>query len=197
MGQRLNIEITDGEYVLANCGYLDAAYSEFAIDILECIVNSYENAFSEGACDLYTAVQLLEMTGAGVTGAERKRILSDESGLFDGIRFAPARGASQGWIAVTEIGIKENRRWEKGRAIVNLRDQTIGYHVHYYTYEDEYKDFADRVPGTVPYEELPIVKADPDIFTNVYFDHLEMVRKIIEQCPYGFRLLNGDVIEWM
>ena len=197
MGQRLNIEITDGTYVLASCSYIDTAYSEEALDLAESITRSYDTVFGGNGCDLYVAVSLLEMTGGGVTGMERQRILKDETGRFDGMRFDSATSASAGFLCVTERGIEENRRWESGRVLIDLKRSCVDFHVHYYTYMEEYIEFAETVPGCVPWDELPRLNADADSFTGIYFDHIQMVRKIIEQCPLGFRLNSGDVIEWM
>ena len=197
MSHRLNIELTRGEAVLASCYYHDMAYTDQALDLTEVIFNTYDETFGDADPELFTAVKLLEKLGEGITGVERNRITLDESGRFCDIDFAPARNVYDGVIAVTDEGIRENRRWESGRVKIDLKSKTFDFHVHYYTYMEDYLDFTDRVPGCMAWEELPQIDAGADIFTGIYHDHIDMVRRIIESCPNGFRLRNGDVIEWV
>lgn len=192
MGQRLNIELTDGEKIIASCYFDDAAYSEEALDITERIIQSYTDIFGGSGFDLYLAVKLFESIGGGINGVERNRLSGNMS--FD---MLPAHSSYEGIISVTEKGIREARRWENGRITINLQNRTFDFHVHYYTYLEEYIEFTDRVPGCVEWEDLPRIDADADIFDGIYFDHLYMIRRVVRQCPNGLRLRNGDVIEWM
>ena len=65
---------------------------------------------------------------------------------------------------------------------------------HGCAFTDQALDLAEVITKT--YDET-FGGAEPDIFTGIYFDHIDMVRRIIEGCPNGLRLRNGDVIEWI
>lgn len=195
MSHRLNIELTAGDAVLASCYYHGCAFTDQALDLAEVIAKTYDETFGDAEPDIFTAVTLLEKLGSGVSGVERNRILKDER--YFGMDFAPARSMYDGVIAVTEEGIRENRRWENGRIRIDLEGRTLDFHVHYYTYMEDYLDFTTRVPDCMDWDELPQIDAGADIFTGIYFDHIDMVRRIIEGCPNGLRLRNGDVVEWI
>lgn len=192
MGQRLNIELTDGEKILANCCFQDAAYTEAALDLTELLIKTYDDIFGGSGATVEKAILLLEIVGAGFNGIERNRISRAKIDIP-----APMHlGRESGLIGVTSEGIRENRRRSDSAVIMNLKDRTLDFHAHLYTFCEEYIDFTERVPGCIEWEDLPKIEAGPDIFTGIYFDHLYMVRKIIERCPDGLRLQNGDVIEW-
>lgn len=197
MGQRLNLELTDGEIVLCGCCFHEAAYSEEALDITEYVTKTYDEIFGGSGTDLFVAVKLLEAIGAGINGIERNRIVKDRSGKYENIDFAPFKTIYDGVIFVTVNGIKENRRWEDARVCINLKTRTVGFHAHYYTYLEEYIEFAERIPDAMLWEDLPRVDVQPDIFSNVDFEHLPVIRRIMNQYPNGFRISCGDVIEWM
>lgn len=197
MSHRLNIELTRGDTILASCYYHGMAFTDQALDLTEVVFNTYKETFDEAEPDIFMVVKLLEKMGGGIIGVERNRIALDETGRFYDIDFAPAKNVYDGVIAVTEEGIRENRRWENGRVRIDLENMAFDFHVHYYTYMEEYLDFVDRVPGCMDWNELPQIDAGADIFTGIYYDHIDMVRRIIESCPNGLRLRNGDVIEWV
>lgn len=194
MSHRLNIELTDEEKMLCSCYYHEAAHTDTALDLTECLVKTYDELFGGSGADLYLAVKLIESMGGGIIGVERERIRKEFGTVLE---IAPARSVYDGIICVTDEGIRESRRWENGRVRIDLTQRSFDFHVHDYTYMEDYIDFCDRVPGCIPWDELPKIEAGADVFTGVYFDRLDMIRRIMEKCPDGFRLSSGDVIEWM
>ncbi len=193
MGHRLNVELTDGDELLCSCCWHEAAYTDTALDITEAVIKTYDDLFGGSGADIYLAVKLCEAMGGGITGVERERLRKEFGKIFE---LAPARSVYDGIITVTDESIRETRRWESGRVRIDLTGRIFDFHVHDYTYQEDYTDYCDRVSSAIDWNDLPQIDAGWDIFTSVYFDHIDMVRKIITQCPNGFRLRNGDVIEW-
>ena len=194
MGNRLNVELTNREQVLCGCCWHERAFTDEALDLTEAIVKCYDDVFGGSGADLFVAEKIFETMGGGITGVERERLHKE---LGNVLEIHPARSIYDGIIALTEEGIREARRWEKARVRIDLASRKIDFHVHYFTYLEEYVEFCDRVPDCIEWADLPRIDADPDIFDGIYFDHIPMVRRIVLQCPNGFRLRNGDVIEWM
>lgn len=194
MSHRLNIELTDEDKVLCSCYWFDAAHTDTALDLTEAIIRSYDDIFGGSGADLYIATKLFESMGGGIIGVERERLHREFGKVLE---IAPARSVYDGIINVTETGIRETRRWESARVRIDLTRRSVDFYVYEHTYMEDYIDFCDRVPGCIPWNELPRIDAGSDIFTGVYFDRLDMVRRIMEKCPDGFRLSSGDVVEWM
>ena len=194
MSHRLNIELTDGKDILCGCCWYEAAHTETALDLTESIIRAYDDIFGGSGADLYIAIKLMELMGGGITGVERERLHRESEELLE---ILPARSVYDGVIAITDEGIREARRWDHARVLIDIGRRTFDFHAHYYTWKEEYEEFSKRVPGCVPWNDLPKIEAGTDIFDGVYFDHIDMLRRIIEQCPDGFRLSNGDVVEWM
>ena len=107
MSHRLNIELTDEDKVLCGCYWFDAAHTDTALDLTEAIIRSYDDIFGGSGADLYIATKLFESMGGGIIGVERERIHKEFGGVLE---LAPARSVYDGIIAVTEAGIRENRR---------------------------------------------------------------------------------------
>jgi hypothetical protein len=194
MGHRLNIELTNDDQILCSCYWDEAAYTDTALDLTEAVIKTYDDVFGGSGADLFIAAKIFETMGGGIVGVERERIRKEFGGVLE---LAPARSVYDGIIAATEAGIRENRRWEQGRVRIDLSTKIFDFHVHYYTYMEDYIDFYSRVKDCKKWEKLPKVEANWDIFNGLYFDHVEMVRRLIERCPDGFRLSNGDVVEWI
>lgn len=206
MAHRLNVELTDEDILLCSCCWHEQAFTDEALDLTEAIIRTYDDVFGGSGADLLVAVKLLELMGGGITGVERQRLKAidfrggsaDGSGGFLAERdIQSASSVYSGIIAISDESIREARRWEQARVRIDLTRRLIDFHVHYYTYMEEYIEYTDTMSSSVHWEDLPAVNADADIFTGLYFDHIGMVRRIVQQYPNGFRLTGGDVIEWM
>lgn len=189
MGQRLNIEITDGEKTLANSYYHWSAYSGPALCLLKEIICAYKSAKSIRMLDI--AVELLQATGAGVNEIERSRIDSDKSGKFNNIYFKDAVNRNDGLIAVTDEGIEETRYWEEGRITVNLASETFVFDVLWMDSEDGFKEDY----GYDSYYELP--ENNLDLCDPIPFSDILKVDEAMNEYPNGYRLPCGDVIHWI
>lgn len=128
MGQRLNIEIVNGEKVLANCYYHWSAYTRPALELTKIVIEEYQNSNMDIGIGL--AVSLLEATGGGITEEERINI-NKKSAKYRGIKFKDAISRNEGLISVTENGIEETRGWEEGRVTIDLDSKTFNLQVAY------------------------------------------------------------------
>lgn len=189
MGQRLNIEITDGEKTLANSYYHWSAYSRSAIYLLKEIICAYKSVKSIRMLDI--AVELLQATGAGVNEIEHSRIDSDKSGKFNDISLKEATSRNDGLIAVTDEGIRETRFWEEGRVTVDLASETFVFDVLWRNPENEYKeDYGDD-----SYYKLP--ENNFDFCEQTSFSDIMKIDEVMNKYPNGYRLPCGDVILWI
>ena len=183
MGQRLNIEITDGEKTLANSYYHWSAYSGPALCLLKEIICAYKSAKSVRMLDI--AVELLQATGAGINEDERSRIDADKSGRFDNIHFNEATNRNDGLIAVTDEGIEETRSWEEGRVTIDLASESFAFDVFWRYLQEEFKeeyecDECDDFP-----------ERDFDFCESTPFSDITKVEELMNECPDGYRLQIG------
>ena len=108
MGQRLNIEIVNGETSLANCYYHWSAYTGSALNLTKHIIDSYYD--SEAIVGLKMAIELLEATGGGVNETERAEIQKQPK-KFGSFEFKDCTNRNNGLIS-------EKRRPESGKKVV-------------------------------------------------------------------------------
>lgn len=189
MGQRLNIEIRDGDTTLANSYYHWSAYSGAALGLVGEIIQAYQSEKSVRMLDI--AVNLLQATGAGVNEKERSRIASDTTGKFSGIQFKDASGRNEGLISVTNDGIEETRYWEEGRVTVDLASETFTFDVLFGWCA---KDYMENY-GHDEYNDLRI--NDFDFVAPIPFSDIFKIESIMKEYPNGYRLPCGDVICWI
>ncbi len=181
MGQRLNVEIANGDTVLANCYYHLAGYTHIALAVTQRILNVYSR--SSKTVDVAMAVELLEATGGGINSEERRNI-NKEPERFGHITFEDDIDRNHGLIAVTEAGMSKTRDWEQGRVTIDLASQTVSFDALLYCEPDEYPEYfkcdknwkfesLDECPFdflNIPFSKFPKVVA----FVN---DHEDFVRK--------------------
>lgn len=188
MGQRLNIEIVDGEESLANCYYHWSAYTVCALNLVYKIIEAYKSAKAISGVAL--AVELLEATGAGVPERERVKMAADPD-LKD-ISFCVSLDAinrNDGLIGVTETEKETTRYWEEGRVTIDISSETFDFDVahpetkssYYEVYQDsDYPDF----------DELPEIPYDLDM---VPFRKIGSLIDFAENNQYGARLPDDDI----
>lgn len=187
MGQRLNIEIVDGDTVLANAYYHWSAFTFPALELTAEIIKGIDKVPSENR--LEQAVELLELTGAGVDDVEWARIESDTTGKFDELVSKEAKNRNKGLISVTKEGILETETWEEGRVSIDPEKKTICFDVVDCLSLEEYRaDFEDA-------PSLPVV--DGIDFYEVPFSQFHELIGIIHMYEYGIRLSNGTVVLWI
>lgn len=185
MGQRLNIEIYNGETPLANCYYHWSAYTDSALELTKEIIDGYYD--SDKDANVKLAVRLFEQTGAGVNEAERANI-KKHMRRFVGVKFKDAVSRSDGLISVTEEGMEDTRYYEEGRVVIDLDDKTFdfgilaGYTVD--EYEDEYDELASDLPEC-PYN-----------LSAVEFNEIDALIQFVSDNPDGFT--DGEhVFQWV
>jgi hypothetical protein len=185
MGQRLNMEITENEKVLANAYYHWSGYTSSSLNITQEVLDSIEKISCEDK--VVKAIKLLEVTGAGLTDEEReyaKKKLKD----YDNYSFIDCTGRNDGLIAVSEQGIENTRRWEEARVEIDIVNQIINFKVIYKLTKAEIEEDYDDVK----FDEIPVLDID---FSKVTFDKFvefkELILGLISKAIYQVKL-NGD-----
>ena len=191
MGQRLNIEIVNGETSLANCYYHWSAYTGSALGLTRQIINAYYD--SEAIVGLKMAVDLLEYTGGGVNEAERAGIQKCAE-KFGHIKFNDATSRNDGLISVTEEGKEETRKWEEGRVTIDLDSETFSFDVAWFdSPEDYFEEYCDE--DDLQYEDLAECKYD---LSAVPFAAIDDLMDFVDRHPSGVRDKDGRmVIHWI
>ena len=191
MGQRLNIEIVNGETSLANCYYHWSAFTTSALDLTKRIIDAYYD--SESIAGLKMAVELLESTGGGVNEAERAGIEKCAE-KFGNIKFKDATNRNNGLISVTEEGKEETRKWEEGRVTIDLDSETFNFDVAWFdTPEEFFEEYCDD--DSLQFEDLAECKYD---LSAVPFTEIEDLIDFVDSHPSGVRAKDEDmVIHWI
>ena len=191
MGQRLNIEIVNGETSLSNCYYHWGAYTDAALTLTRRIINEYYE--SKAIVGLKMAVELLESTGGGVTEIEKANIQKSAE-KFSGIKFNDAVNRNNGLIFVTEEGKETNRIWEEGRVTIDLDSETFKFDV---VWVDTPHEFFEEycTDGSLRLEDLAVCKYDLDA---VPFREIDGLIEFIDNHPSGVRAKDEYlVIHWI
>ena len=171
MGQRLNIEITDGEDVLANAYYHWSAQTLSSFYILKDIIDHYYDDVQ--APTIKFAVHLLEQTGAGINKEEKARILEAWPEQYFVINFKDCTDRNIGLLSVTKSGIAETRYWEEGRIEIDIKNEKVMFGVFSEYLIDDFEAETDEL-----LEELPVFHFD---FSDIPFD----------------RVYDGVVVGWI
>ena len=178
MGQRLNIEIVNGEKVLANCYYHWSAYTRSALELTKIIIEEYQDSDMDIGIGL--AVSLLEATGCGITEEERINI-NKKSAKYRGIKFRDAISRNEGLISVTEHGIEETRGWEEGRVTIDLKSKTFCFDVLFSYSREEYEEEFDEEYNE-PINNLAKCEFD---FSMVPFSDINALIQFVDDNPCG------------
>lgn len=194
MGQRLNIEIINGdsEAPLANCYYHWSAYTGSALRLTKQIIDAYFD--SEAIVGVKMAVDLLEQTGGGVNDEERANI-EKQPDKFSHIVFKSATNRNNGLISVTENGINETRKWEEGRVTIDLDTETFKFDVSWYdSPEDFFAEYCDESDGR-EFEDLTECPFDLD---SVPFADIDDLISFVDLHRDGVRAKDEElVIHWI
>lgn len=150
MGQRLNIEITAGNKVLANCYYHWSAYTSSAKFLTRQIILYLQKSRTKDP--LLKAIRCLEITGAGLTTFE----LDDAKKLYPNKKFKKAVDRNTGLIAISQTGIKDTQRWEEGKVTIDIYSQKIYFDVFFTETIEEFKEDHELS------DDITILKYDND-----------------------------------
>lgn len=192
MGQRLNIEIMNGETSLANCYYHWDAYSFSSLKLVQKIIETHSMYKIFGySNDLLMAVKILQSTGAGITDEERARI-EKESDKYSGIKFNKAVGRNEGFISVTENGKASTRSWEEGRVTIDISSETFFFDV--YCLVDK-SDYEEMFSNETHFDELEICSYD--FSSRIPFSEIDNLLGYILDTYHPMRYHDDDVILWI
>lgn len=174
MGQRLNIEIVNGEISLANCYYHWSAYTHSALCLTKKVIEAYYD--SEAIVGLKMAVDLLEATGGGVNEVEREEI-QKQPDKFGHLKFKDCVNRNGGLLAVTESGKEETRKWEEGRVTIDLDTETFCFDVLSYDTIEDYTEYCDESFNEDDFEKLTECPFD---LCKVPFDKVDDLIDFVE-----------------
>lgn len=192
MGQRLNIEILNGEKLLANAYYHWSAYTSSAVFMTEQIINTFYTSRALRGSDMRTAaIRLLESTGAGYNEMERSRIKQSEDEILRILRVNDCVDRNRGLLAVTEEGMNENRYWEEHRVSIDISSETVLFDVYSEIMDEDWDDYYDD------WQPILIKETDfkwPD-FEIPFMDILEFA-KVVSNCD-GITTSCASTIIWI
>lgn len=189
MGQRLNIEIVGNGEVLANSYYHWSGYTGSAIGLTLQILDKIDTIDATMPL-LHAAVELLQYTGAGLNRSEKTRVLSEMSGIYDGIQFKDANSRNEGLLSVTREGIQDTRCWEEGRVTLDITNRTINFNVQSVYTKEEFEEYCDDYD----FYELPEITFD---CANIQFDNFTDLESFYDESPDWFRTRDGSCVRWI
>lgn len=174
MGQRLNIEIWNGNKCLANAYYHWSAYTNSAADLVEMILGKIEDRQEQPS--VYYAIKLLEATGAGLENDTERNYAIEVCNTDD---FAKAINRNEGLIAVTEDGINATRRWEEFRTTVYLDQRRVNFEViEVYGNQYEWSEYVREFELETEQNMRDLPELDYDV-SNILFEDFENFRETI------------------
>ena len=189
MGQRLNIEIVNGETSLANAYYHWSAYTKSALYLTKEIIDAFYGRSEP--LSLKMAVELLEATGAGVDENEEEEIRKQPN-KFGHIKFNQCIDRSEGLLYVTESGKASVRKWEEGRVTIDLSTETFCFDVMYLETPEYYAEYyPDKLTGD-DFEDIPECPFDLDCVRFDEIDDLICFVYVNECARY-----DGLILEWI
>lgn len=179
MGQRLNLEITKGDKVLANCYYHWSGYTLPAVSKTKKALYILEKAKAEGReIDVETAVYALLNTGATI----------EESEVVGDIKPSEKLDRNDGIICTTEDEIENTRKYEEMRVTINLYngeflidvEQTVSSYS-----EDEWEEFGYEL-GEFPEIEFNLFECS----VGEFYDFADYIESGIENFWQDGYILN-------
>lgn len=196
MGQRLVIEIKEGDTVLANAYYHWSGYTETSLNLLnevmnKGILNNIPIKFSKRDEQLY-AIKLLETTGAKILEEDFKIATLK----FPMNEFETSKNKTDGLIAFSEKNINKNMDSAEAIISIDLKSRTIDIG-GIYNYEDldELQEMANEDE-----EDLNIAIIDFNI-TEISFEdfknRFEDIKKLIENHEYIKSKEDEDIISFI
>ena len=196
MGQRLVIEIKEGDTVLANAYYHWSGYTETSLNLLNEVMNKgiFDNIpikFSKGDEQLY-AIKLLETTGAKILEEDLKIATLK----FPMNEFETSNNKTDGLIAFSEKNINKNMDSAEAIISIDLKSRTIDIGgIYNYENLDELQEMANEDE-----EDLNIAIIDFNI-TEISFEdfknRFEDIKKLIENHEYIKSKEDEDIISFI
>lgn len=180
MGQRLNLEIRDGDKVLANAYYHWSAYTKESYTLTkECYdyIKSHPNKDHR-----LLAIKALEFTGAGVVPDDLDYLKSLDE--YKSVEFVKAHDRNSGLIGVLPSSIEETQYWAEGTSIIDISTGKINFFV-FFDYSK--KDLDD-------YVEVQGIKDLKYDLTSLTIKQLGKVIDLVCDCDYVFKIAEDTFI---
>jgi hypothetical protein len=196
MGQRLVIEIKEGDTVLANAYYHWSGYTETSLNLLnevmnKGILNNIPIKFSKGDEQLY-AIKLLETTGAKILEEDFKIATLK----FPMNEFETSKNKTDGLIAFSEKNINKNMDSAEAIISIDLKSRTIDIGgIYNYENLDELQEMANEDE-----EDLNIAIIDfntTEISFEDFKNRFEDIKKLIENHEYIKSKEDEDIISFI
>lgn len=189
MGQRLNIEIVNGETSLANAYYHWSAYTKSALYLTKEIIDAFYGRSEP--ISLKMAVELLEATGAGVSENEEEEIRKQPK-KFGHIKFNQCIDRNEGLLHVTEAGKASVRSWEEGRVTIDLSTETFCFDV---MCRETLEDYAEYYPDKLTNDDFKDIPVCPFDLDCVRFDEIDdlICFVYVNDCAR----YDGLILEWI
>lgn len=173
MGQRLNLEIIDGEKCLANAYYHWSGYSTSSLRIAKqaCAVLLRKDLEPT----VQNAIKCLEATGATFNkecwDASKKQ--GDVVGEWPG-----CDGRNDGLIGTTEESIKETRSWEEGRIEIDIVKKIFNFKCCWGPNSEEYVEDNEITEDEIK----AATKLKFDSLLNIPISEIDFLLAEIEEC---------------
>ena len=159
MGQRLDIELiaNDEALVNANCYYHWSAYTQSALYTLQKVLDNYNHIKDEYKEDSFLlATKCFEIPDDSYTrdADGNLKIESISAGLcesslkmmkflYPDVEFQPGIDRNVGLISIHPHDVRETRKWEEGRIVVDLTREEFIFDVFAYFDEEEIIDYLE------------------------------------------------------
>lgn len=186
MGQRLNLEITKKNRVVANAYYHWSAYTGSAYELTAMAYNFIK--YNKGSIkdSKLLAIRALEATGAGVPDwqegeSELRRLRNIRK--YSTTEFEPFQDRNHGIISCFTDSIKETEDWAEGTVTIDLDTESICFTV--FSFYDSVEDIKDW------YEDF---KEEDAVVFNYDFSQLslgELTDIIDTVCSGKFANIDG------
>jgi len=178
MGERLNIEIIKNGKTLANAYYHWSGYSNSAVELASTIIKNIEKINSNDS-DIFFAIRLLELTGAGLTDKEIE--FAKTINELKEIKFKECKGRNEGLIGISQDGINETRRWQEHALYIYLDEKRMSFQVFWKNRfndyevenkdEDNYIEFDELEKVDINFDDIKF--SEIDNFVEFINNHLE------------------------
>lgn len=194
MGQRLVVDITDGEKTLACAYYHWSAYTESAQAVAKATLESYYYDKDLKYNKYALAIKMLQRTGARLAPDEAK-FISNMKGCESAIIYQDEVDRNDGIIYVTEPEILNCKDWSEGDIIINPLLERISFQVYYdmpkddfiYEYKNDFEDVEEE------FHKIPIL--EESLWDMSFEDFLNMP-SLVEKYP-GFARDLDDPEEYV
>lgn len=187
MGQRLNLEITDGDNVLASAYYHWSGYTSSSLNLTNIIMTAIkeesnntnekdnniknmndkiEAITKELNDDVLKACKLLRLTGAALTEDQIEYINKNCDDSYKELyKDDDIVDRNNGLIAITEKEMANTRIWEEARVTIDITNKVINFNSIYVEPMAHYlEDYSVNI------NDLPTTDID---YSNISFDDFE------------------------